>query len=315
MPMTDFKMTEKINWEESYGEILEAYQHLIDNGWIKPPVRTLIYQLNAEHPDKWQKKHYGHLTTFLQRKKDSGELEYGLFASDTGGASAIPLSMMDILKQIKAWKETVPLRLSHDGNLYVLFHEHEGMIPTLNKLFDYRIGSLSSQGQIRHEHLYEVLSELVDTLHKLKGNEIRIIGIADYDIYGAKGYDTGQGHIIRNHAEWITRTFPDCHFYVYGVTRKQIEEVGLDPKDEHQFDGWLQRYGLDKFRDDIRRIVGYDNGWDGMRYNRIVCKEHLDFHVNDINKSLFDIMNHYFQAHGESFKDMDFVSMFREEGF
>ena len=53
MPMTEFKMTEKINWEESYGEILEAYQHLIDNGWIKPPVRTLIYQLNAEHPDKW----------------------------------------------------------------------------------------------------------------------------------------------------------------------------------------------------------------------------------------------------------------------
>jgi len=302
-----------IDWEESFDEIMDAYQHLIENGWIKPPVRTLIYQLNAENPDKWQKKHYGHLTTFLQRKKETGILDYGLFASDTGGASAIPLSMIGILKQIKGWKETVPLQLSPDGNLYVLFHEHEGMIPTLNKLFDYRIGSLSSQGQIRHEHLYKVLSELVETLHRLEGTEIRIIGIADYDIYGAKGYDIGQGHIIRNHAKWITETFPECHFYVYGVTRKQIEDVGLNPEDEHQFDGWLQRYGLDKFRNDIRGIVGYNNGWRGMKSNRLVCKQHPDFSVDDINSGLLRILNHCFSTHGEIVKDMDFISMFREE--
>ena len=304
-----------INWEESYDEIMDAYQHLIDNGWIQPPVRTLIYQLNAENPEKWQKKHYGHLTTFLQRKKEEGVLEYGRFASDTGGTSAIPLSMLGILKQIKAWKETVPLQLSPDNNLYVLFHEHEGMIPTLNKLFDYRIGSFSSQGQIRHEHLYKVLSELVKTLHRLGGSEIRIIGIADYDIYGAKGYDTGQGHIIRNHVDWITETFPQCHFYVYGVTREQIEGVGLDPEDEHQFDGWLQRYGLEKFRNDIRKIVGYNNmfGWGGMKSNRIVCNEHPDFSVVSINSGLADIINHCFMKHSETVKDMDFVSMFREE--
>jgi hypothetical protein len=302
-----------IDWEESYGEILSAYQHLIDNGWIQPPVRTLIYQLNAENPEKWQKKHYGHLTTFLQRKKEAGILDYGLFASDTGGASAIPLSMIEILKQIKAWKETVPLQLSADGNLYVLFHEHEGMIPTLNKLFDYRIGSLSSQGQIRHEHLYRVLSNLVATLHRLDGNEIRILGIADYDIYGAKGYETGQGHIIRNHAQWITKTFPECHFYVYGVTREQIENVGLDPEDEHQFDGWLQRYGLENFRDDIRRIVGYHEGWYGMKGNKLVCREHPDFSVVDINDGLFDLFSHCFLKHGDTLRNMDFISMFKEE--
>ena len=302
-----------IDWEESYDEIMDAYQHLIDNGWIQPPVRTLIYQLNAENSEKWQKKHYGHLTTFLQRKKEAGVLAYGRFASDTGGASAIPLSMIGILEQIKAWKETVPLQLSPDNNLYVLFHEHEGMIPTLNKLFDYRIGSLSSQGQIRHEHLHKVLSNLVNVLHMLKGNEIKIIGIADYDIYGAKGYDTGQGHIIRNHAEWITETFPECHFYVYGVTRKQIEDVGLDPEDEHQFDGWLQRYGLEKFRNDIRQIVGYNSGWNSMKSNRLVCKKHPEFSVVSINEGLSKMMNHCFTKHGETFKNMDFISMFREE--
>ena len=302
-----------IDWEESYDEIMDAYQHLIDNGWIQPPVRTLIYQLNAENSEKWQKKHYGHLTTFLQRKKEAGVLAYGRFASDTGGASAIPLSMIGILEQIKAWKETVPLQLSPDNNLYVLFHEHEGMIPTLNKLFDYRIGSLSSQGQIRHEHLHKVLSNLVNVLHMLKGDEIKIIGIADYDIYGAKGYDAGQGHIIRNHAEWITETFPECHFYVYGVTRKQIEDVGLDPEDEHQFDGWLQRYGLEKFRNDIRQIVGYNSGWNSMKSNRIVCKKHPEFSVVSINESLHEIMNHCFTKHGETFKNMNFISMFREE--
>ena len=304
---------EMIDWESSFEEIMNAYQHLIDNGWISPPVRTLIYQLNAEFPYKWNKGHYGTLTTFLQKKKNKKILEYGLFASDTGGASAIPLSMTGILNQIKGWKETVPLQLSGDGNLYLLFHEHEGMIPTLNKLFDYRIGSFSSQGQIRHEHLYKVLSSAVDTLHRLGGREIKILGIADYDIYGAKGYDNGQGHIIRNHAEWITDTFPECKFYIYGVTRKQIETVGLDPEDEHQFDGWLQRYGLENFRSDIQKIVGYDKGWTGMRKNQIVCKQHGDFVVSDINDSLLRILEHVFMKHGEVLANMDFVSMFREE--
>ena len=302
-----------IDWEDSYGEIMEAYNHLISNGWVSPPVRTLIYQLNAEYPDKWQKKHYGTLTTFLQKKKNVKLLPYGLFASDTGGASEIPSSMIEILEQIKSWKETVPLQLSLDGNLYLLFHEHEGMIPTLNKLFDYRIGSFSSQGQIRHEHLYKVLSGTVETLHRLKGKEIKILGIADYDIYGAKGYDNGQGHIIRNHAKWIMNTFPECQFYIYGVTRKQIDAVGLDPEDEHQFDGWLQRYGLEKFRSDIQEFVGYDNGWTGMRKNHLVCKEHEGFVVNDINRDLMKILMHVFETHGEIETDMDFVSMFREE--
>ena len=211
-----------INWEGSFDEIMDAYQHLIDNGWIRPPVRTLIYQLNGENPQKWEKKHYGTLTRFLQRMKNEKILDYGLFASDTGGADGIPLSMIGVLQQIRNWKESAPLQLSQDGNLYLLFHEHAGMIPTLNKLFDYRIGSVSSQGQIRHEHLHKVLSNAVDTLHRLKGNEIRILGIADYDIYGAKGYDEGQGYgtlIVGN------------LFAIVSTDPKEIwkNEIGHDP--------------------------------------------------------------------------------------
>lgn len=303
-----------IDWEGSYKEIMDAYQHLIDNGWIEPPVRTLIYQLNGENPDKWTKSQYNQLTRFLQKKKNEKILEYGLFASDTGGADEVPLSMIGILQQIKNWKETIPMQLSADGNLYLLFHEHEGMIPTLNELFDHRIGSISSQGQIRHEHLHKVMKGAVETLHRLRGNEIRILGIADYDIYGAKGYDEGKGHIIRNHASWIMSTFPDCKFYIYGVTREQVREVGLDPEDEHQFDGWLQRYGLENFRSDIRKFVGYSNGgWEGMRKNQIRCKEHPQFVIKDLNEGLARIIQHAFSEHAESLRNMDFVSMFREE--
>jgi hypothetical protein len=61
--------------------------------------------------------------------------------------------------------------------------------------------------------------------------------------------------------------------------------------------------------------VGYNNmfGWGGMKSNRIVCNEHPDFSVVSINSGLADIINHCFMKHSETVKDMDFVSMFREE--
>jgi hypothetical protein len=39
-------------------------------------------------------------------------------------------------------------------------------------------------------------------------------------------------------------------------TKEQIEAVGLDSEKEHQFDGWLQRYGLQAFERDIKKMVG-----------------------------------------------------------
>ena len=249
-----------IRWKTDknlFKEIMESYNNLINNGWIKPPVRTLLYQLMGDNPEKWKKKHYGGLTSYLQRRKDEGVLEYGLFASDSGGNHRLIPTQEKIDEQIQAWRNTKPARLLKDDCLWLVFHEHEGMIPTLAKLFDYEVGTFSSQGQIRHEHLHEVMSEAEETLDFLDGKEIRVIGIADYDIYGAKNIDEGQGHIIRNHSNWIEENFT-AKFILYGITKEQIQGVGLDSEDEHQFDGWLQRYGLQNFEKDIRKMVGLE---------------------------------------------------------
>lgn len=250
----------EIRWKTNphlFEEVMQSYHNLINNGWIEPPVRTLLYQLMGDHPKKWKKKHYGRLTSFLQRRKDEGVLEYGLFASDSGGAHRLIPTKTHIANQIQAWEDTKPVHLLKDNCLWLIFHEHEGMIPTLEKLFNYEVGTFSSQGQIRHEHLHKVMSESEETLDELGGEEIRIIGIADYDIYGAKNLDGGQGYIIRNHSEWIEENFP-AKFILYGITEKQIQAVGLDTDEEHQFDGWLQRYGLPAFERDIRKMVGLD---------------------------------------------------------
>ena len=42
----------------------------------------------------------------------------------------------------------------------------------------------------------------------------------------------------------------------HGITKEQIKAVGLDSDEEHQFDGWLQRYGLQEFKKDIKEMVG-----------------------------------------------------------
>ena len=209
----------EIRWETNpnlFKEIMKSYKNLIDNGWIKPPVRTLLYQLMGDYPNKWKKKHYGGLTSYMQRRKDEGLLEYGLFASDSGGNHKLIPTQTTINKQINLWKNTIPASLLKDDCLWLIFHEHEGMIPTLAKIFDYEVGSFSSQGQIRHEHLYKVMSESEETLKELDGKEIRIIGIADYDIYGAKNIDDGQGHIIRNHKNWIEENFTAKFILFYG---------------------------------------------------------------------------------------------------
>lgn len=248
----------EIRWKTNpnlFKEIMKSYNNLINNGWIEPPVRTLLYQLMGDYPNRWKKKHYGRLTSFLQRRKDEGILKYGLFASDSGGNHRLRPTQKKIDEQIQIWKSTKSVRLLKDECLWLIFHEHEGMIPTLAKLFNYEVGTFSSQGQIRHEHLYKVMSESEETLNHLSGKEIRVIGIADYDIYGAKNLDEGQGHIIRNHANWIQDNFT-AKFILYGITKEQIEAVGLNSEDEHQFDGWLQRYGLQAFERDIKEIVG-----------------------------------------------------------
>ncbi len=251
-----------IRWKTDpavFKEIMTSYNNLINNGWIEPPVRTLLYQLMGDHPGKWEKRHYNRLTTFLQEKKNEGKLQYGKFSSDSGGAHQLIPTPKTIAEQIRNWQNTKPARLTKDNCLWLIFHEHEGMIPTLVSLFDYELGSFSSQGQIRHEHLYKVMREAESNLRELRGRLIKVIGIADYDIYGAKNLDEGQGHIIRNHMQWLERNFP-VEFILYGITREQIEDVGLDPDDEHQFDGWLQRYGLPAFEADIRRMTGLERG-------------------------------------------------------
>jgi len=250
----------EIRWKTNpylFKEIMKSYDNLINNGWIEPPVRTLLYQLMGDYPNKWKKKHYGRLTSFLQRRKDEGTLEYGLFSSDSGGNHCLIPTQKKIDAQIQLWKNTISVRLLKDNCLWLIFHEHEGMIPTLAKLFNYEVGTFSSQGQIRHEHLYKVMSEAEETLDYLGGEEIKVIGIADYDIYGAKNIDNGQGDIIRNHADWIENNFP-ADFILYGITKEQIEAVGLDSENEHQFDGWLQRYGLQSFEKDIKKLVGLE---------------------------------------------------------
>lgn len=299
-------------------DIVTAYRNLINNGWVDPPIRTLLYQLMGDRPDRWKKKHYDRLTSFIESKRRDGTLRYGMFSSDSGGMDSIPPSKIGILEQIRNWKETTPLQLSPDGYLYLLFHEHEGMVPTLDNLFDNHIGSFSSQGQIRHEHLYKMMSGAVESLHRLGGVGIKVLGIADYDIYGAKGYDEGKGHIIRNHSDWIQDQFKEVEFYLYGVTTEQIESAGLDPRDEHQFDGWLQRYGLDNFKREIQSIVGYDDGWDKMLHTKLTCRQHPSVYFVDINKELLNLLAHVVQFHGDdtsNVADLNFITMFMEEPY
>lgn len=251
-----------IKWQdpELINEVMRSYKNLINAKWIRPPVRTLLYQLIGDYKGKWEKKHYDRLTTWLQELRDRGELEYGLFSYDSGGADSIPPTEAKKREQIEAWKRTNTIQLSRDGNLYVLFHEHAGTIPTLAQLFDYKLSIVSSQGQIKHEHLYKIFKdEVISAFHALNGKRVKVIGIADYDIYGAKDINDGKGHILRAHKEWLERTFREVDFILYGVTREQVIEAGLDPEDEHQYDGWLKNYTLDRFKKDILELANMED--------------------------------------------------------
>lgn len=50
-----------------------------------------------------------------------------------------------------------------------------------------------------------------------------------------------------------------------------------------------------------------------MRKTQIVCRDHPQFVVKDINAGLPILLEHVLNRHDATPTDMDFISMFREE--
>jgi hypothetical protein len=173
--------------DEVFLSVAKSFQDFIAKGYVQPPVRTFLYYLiENDQKNGWSKDHYDKLTTVLDQWKRQGRsvggysFSYGDFSSSSGGADAIPYTENQIQKQIEAWQSEPPLVLASDGNIYCILIEHGGLVETFSEYWGGKIAILSSEGQIRHEHLYAKLSHLVECLDELEGKKIIIYGLQKF---------------------------------------------------------------------------------------------------------------------------------------
>lgn len=235
-----------IRWDDATLEtIMAARQSLVELGMKRPSIRATLYIL-LRLPG-WTKKHYDTLTEKLGAWRDEGKIEFGLFADDGAGAGYRPLTSREIVERIQTLKDLVPAKLQSDKKLYVVFVEHISLVDTIADFLDYEVPVVSSQGQLRREHLHSFIQDCLDVLEELGGKELRVVGLTDYDKAGLE--------ILETHRKWLGRVF-SVELERWAVTSDQVRAAGLPVHDSHQLDGWMASYGPQRVRRELRRAVG-----------------------------------------------------------
>jgi hypothetical protein len=236
-----------IRWDRTTLEqILQTRQKLEDMGMVRPSIRSVLYAL-LSLPD-WKKSHYDTLCVKLGEWRDAGKVPWGLFADDGGGASYRPMTDEEIHRRIQALEGAMRPSLARDGALWGIFVEHIGLVDTLASWTDYRVPVVSSQGQLRREHLYSAISSWYDVAKKLNAVEVRCLALVDYDRAGH--------HIYNAHEAWLKRIF-GLKPKMWAVTSDQAKAAGLDWSEDHQLDGWMAAYGPQKVRTELRKALKF----------------------------------------------------------
>lgn len=235
-----------VRWnEETMQTILSARQALVDEGWTHPTIRETLYKLTIL--PGWTKKHYDTLTVKLGKWRDEGKIPFGLWSDETGGNDYTPMTARGIAERIAGLKDAIPAKLCKDGYLHFIFIEHGGMTYDIANMVDFKSAVVSSQGQLRREHLYTVVQEWVKVVKELGGNGIKGIALVDYD--------EGGRNIYKTHKTWLKRIF-DIELKLYGITGEQIKDAKLAVHESHQIDGWGARYGYNRLKNDLLELIG-----------------------------------------------------------
>jgi hypothetical protein len=224
---------------------MAAHRKLVEMGVRKPSIRMVLYLL-LELPG-WSKSHYDTLCGKLGEWRDKGLIEYGLFADDGAGSNYKPLTSREIAERISALKDLIPAKLGRDGKLHVVFVEHISLVDTIAEMLDYEIPVVSSQGQLRREHLHGFMLDCMRALEELDGKAIEVVALTDYDKGGTEIFET--------HRRWLKGIF-NVDVKRWAITREQIHAARLPDHEAHQLDGWMARYGIARVRREPRRSVG-----------------------------------------------------------
>jgi len=236
-----------VKWDEATREtILAARQQLVDEGWSHPTIRETLYRLAKRVPG-WTKKHYDTLCVKLGEWRDAGDIQFGLWSDETGGNDYTPMTSREIVERIEWLKAAVPAKLADDGYLHFVFVEHEGLTRDVAKMLDFSAAVVSSQGQLRREHLHAVVLEWLKVAEELKGKGVKGVALVDYD--------KGGRSIFEVHRDWLRRIF-GIELKLYGVTAEQVKAAGLAIHESHQIDGWASEYGYERLKKDLRKAIG-----------------------------------------------------------
>jgi len=239
--------TKTVKWNDETREtILAARQSLIDDGWTDPTIRETVYRLAKRVPG-WTKKHYDTLCVKLGEWRDAGLIPFGLWSDETGGNDYTPMTSREIVDRIEYLKAAVPARLAADGYLHFVFVEHEGLTKDVAIMLDFSAGVVSSQGQLRREHLHAVVLKWLEVVKELKGKGVKGIALVDYDKGGRSIFDI--------HRNWLKRIF-GIELKLYGVTAEQVKVAGLAIHESHQIDGWASEYGYERLKKDLLKAIG-----------------------------------------------------------
>jgi hypothetical protein len=240
----------EIFWnKETMRAIMEAHAGLVRMGMDRPSIRATLYFLMRTPP--WKKSHYDTLCTKLGEWRDHGLIEWGLFSDDGAGAAYRPMTDVEIQERIKALSGAMRPSLAPDGNLWGVFVEHVGLVETIASWLDYRIPVVSSQGQLRREHLHSAISGWYHVAEVLNAKGVQCLALVDYDQGGI--------HIYRAHEDWLWRIFK-LKPSLFAVTSQQLRDADLPFSEDHQLDGVIARYGVQRFRQELRRAVQLDGG-------------------------------------------------------
>jgi len=237
-----------IRWNEATrNTILSARNSLVKEGWSRPTIRETLYRLLAL--PGWSKRHYDTLTVKLGKWRDEGKIPFGLWSDETGGNDYTPLTSKEITLRIEQLKNTIPAKLNKNGFLTFVFIEHEGMTYDIAKMLGYNVPVVSSQGQLRREHLYSTIKKYLQVVNELDGNGVKGYALVDYDKGGQDIFDT--------HKKWLYKIFK-IELIKYGLTAQQIKDAKLPVHESHQIDGWGAVYGYERLKKDLLKLVESD---------------------------------------------------------
>ncbi len=234
-----------IRWNSDTMEtIMAARQQLVGLGVRRPSIRMVLYLL-LELPG-WKKSHYDTMCSKLGEWRDKGLIEFGLFSVDGGGQGYRPFTSREITLRLQALRDMIPAQLVN-GQLPIIFIEHISLVDTMADLLDNHVPVVSSQGQLRREHLYAFLQGCVNAMEELNGDGISMIALTDYDKGGTEIYNV--------HRRWVKRLF-GIDVRRWAVTGDQVRAARLPDHEPHQLDGWMAKYGIQRLQRELREVVG-----------------------------------------------------------